>query len=168
MAAPDYVPVTLRDKPRTALPIPPPRQWLAKRPADLDRGQPEGERFGVQGPDQGYALRLAEVLIPKLELAPGEIRADVVAGCLPVALRRAGMFGRAPVIHDLDLAFRVWGFLGGAPAELVEFRKPMFFGAAHEYFKTLEIAYRVPEATLRLTPAQVGQRLASWRELLAA
>lgn len=167
MAAPDYVPVTLRDKPRTALPIPPPRRWTATRPGDLAQGQPTGKLFGAQGPDQGYALRLAERFKGKLVLEEGEVPADVVAGCVAVATRRAGLFGRAPVIGDVDLAFRVWGFLGGAPADLVEFRKDWFFGAAHDYFGTRELAQRLPESTLRLTPAQVAQQ-SNWRVLLSA
>ena len=39
-------------------------------------------------------------------------------GCLNIALKRASMFGRAPVIYDLEFAYSLFGFLGGAPAEL--------------------------------------------------
>ena len=76
--------------------------------------------MGRQGPDQGYALLLARRFADRLELAPDEHAEDAVAGCMVVAMARASLFGRAPVIHDLDLAFTLWGYLGGAPPELVD------------------------------------------------
>lgn len=166
MAAPEYVPVSLPDKPRQTLGMPPSRRWMAKRPADLAGGQPTGRHFGKQGPDQGYALVLARRFEDRLRVAEAEDPDDAVAGCLGVALRRASLFGRAPVIHDLELAYRLWGFLGEAPADLVAYRKPLFAGAAHHYWDQREIVDLVPESTLRLTPAEVGQRLSNWRELL--
>ncbi len=55
-----------------------------------------------------------------------------MAGCTAVALRRASLFGRAPVIHDLRIAFTIWGYLDAAPpAELVELRRPLFEGVAN-------------------------------------
>ncbi len=167
MAAPDYVPVPLSDRPREPLAMPPNRRWKADRPADLQRGQPQGRIMGDPGPDQGYALKLAEIIEPRIVLAAGESVHDAQAGCGAVALRRASMYGRAPVIHDLELAFRLWGFLEGAPADLVDYRRPLFSGAGHHYLRQREIADMVPEATLRMTPAAVAARLGEWRELLA-
>lgn len=168
MSAPDYVPVILADKARTSLPMPPSRRWTATRPADLDRGQPSGPMLGSQGPDQGYALRLAQLFVDRLKLAEGENKADVMAGCVAIAIRRASLFGRAPVIHDLELAFGIWGFLGDAPADLNAYRREWFFGAGHDYWSRREIANQIPEATLRLTPAQAKAKLGNWRELLGA
>ncbi|MDQ4134199.1 MAG: hypothetical protein M3179_13605 [Actinomycetota bacterium] len=166
MAAPDYVPVPLSDKPREPLAMPPNRRWMADRPADLQRGQPRGRHLGKPGPDQGYALKLAELMEPRIVVAAGETIHDAKAGCGAVALRRASIFGRAPVIHDLELAFRLWGFFEGAPADLAEYRRPLFSGASHHYLSQRHIADVVPEATLRLTPATVAARLGEWRELL--
>ena len=45
---------------------------------------------------------------------------------LNLALKRASLFGRAPVVHDLEVAFTIWGFLGAAPPELVALRRPLF------------------------------------------
>ncbi|HUQ62775.1 MAG TPA: hypothetical protein VM121_03360 [Acidimicrobiales bacterium] len=168
MSAPDYVPVILSDKARTSLPLPPSRRWTATRPADLDRGQPSGPMLGSQGPDQGYALRLAQFFVDRLQLVEGEKKGDVMAGCVPIAGRRASLFGRAPVIHDLELAFGMWGYLNDAPSDLIAYRKSFFFGAGHDYWRQREIATQIPEATLRLTPAQAASTLASWRELLGA
>ncbi|MDQ6909649.1 MAG: hypothetical protein M3Z84_02520 [Actinomycetota bacterium] len=168
MSAPDYVPVNLSDKARTSLPMPPSRRWTATRPADLDRGQPSGAMLGTQGPDQGYALRLAQLFVDRLQLVKGESNNDAMAGCLPIAGRRAALFGRAPVIHDLELAFGIWGFLGDAPTDLADYRRERFFGAAHDYWRQREIASQIPESTLRLTPATAMSRLSNWRELVGA
>lgn len=167
MTQPDYVPITPADRVRPVERLPPARDWRAERPADLKGPQPSGGRgLGTQGPDQGYGLLLADRFRPGLVLAEGERADDAAAGCLGVALRRAALFERAPVVYDLELAFTLWGFLGGAPEDLVAYRRPFFVGAAHHYRQRRAIAERVPEATLRLSPAQVGQRLGEWRTLI--
>ena len=109
---------------------------------------------------------LARRFADRLELAPGEHADDAVAGCMVVAMARASLFGRAPVIHDLELAFTLWGYLGGAPPELVAYRTPLFSGASHHYWDQRKIVDKVPESTLRMTPAQVRQKLSDWRSLL--
>ena len=167
MAAPDYVPVPLSDQPRRALDLPPARHWMADRPGDLDRGQPLGPKLGRPGPDQGYALKLADLIRDRVKVAGGEHVDDVLAGAVVVALKRASLFGRAPVMHDVELALRLWGFLDDdPPADLVELRRHLFAGAAHHYWDQRAITDLVPEATLRLTPAQVAERHSDWRSLL--
>lgn len=167
MAQPDYVPLSTADKVRAPERLPVPDAWRPDRPAEL-RGNthPVGDRLGTPGPDQGYALKLARQFDGRLVLATGEHHEDAVAGCVAVAMKRAALFGRAPVIYDLDLAFTLWGFTDGAPADLVAFRSPLFQAAAHHYWDQRGIVDRVPEETLRLTPAQVRERLSSWRELI--
>jgi len=168
MAAPDHVPVPLSEQPRTALAIPPPRRWTANRPADLQGGQPLGPKLGRPGPDQGYALVLADRMKDKVRVTQGEHAADAVAGAVAVALKRASMFGRAPVTQDFEVALKVWGFLDDdPPAELVEARTRLFPGAAHHYWDQQAVADAVPESTLRLTPAEVSKRAPQeWRQLL--
>jgi hypothetical protein len=148
-----------------------PDGWEARRPGDLDDGrQPVGEGLGYQGPDQGYALRLAAHLRPQLVLSDAERVDDVIAGCTAIAMRRAALYGRAPVIHDLRVAFTIWGFLDPAPdAELVAERVRAFAGVAdpHHYEELRALVDSVPEATLRKTPAAVAETYAvSWRALL--
>jgi hypothetical protein len=167
MAAPDYVPPSRADQPRATLPIPPSRRWTATRPGDLQRGQPTGRGMGRQGPDQGYALNLAARFADELRLAPGEHATDVVAGCVAVAMRRASMFGRAPIKADLEFAFGLFAYLDDAPDDLVEFRRRLFKGAAHDYWEQRAIVDGMPEATVRLTPADVRARLSDWRALLS-
>ena len=105
--------------------------WRAERPGELADGPlPAGEGFGHQGPDQGYALRLARRFVPHLALQPGEKAGDVVAGCVAVALKRASLFGRAPVADDLQVAFDHWGYLdAGTPIEVLASRRALFAGA---------------------------------------
>ena len=167
MAAPDYVPVAQGDRPRHALDTPGHGGWTATRPGDLTGRQPAGPYFGKQGPDQGYAMMLVARFHGRLVLTEGEDAHDAEAGCVGVGLARASLFGRAPVVYDLDLAFGLFGFLDTAPADLVEFRRPLFSGASHHYWDQRKIVDLVPESTLRLTPAAVRQRLGEWRTLLA-
>jgi hypothetical protein len=169
VAAPEYVPVSLNELPRLKEAIPPPGHWKADRPADLPaRGQPHGPKFGSPGPYQGYALTLARRFDDRLVLSAGEHKDDIVAGCLGVATKRSSLFGRAPVIYDVELAFTLFGFLSDpAPEYIVEFRKPLFEGARHHYWDQRQISDLVPDATLRLTPQQVRERLSQWREQLS-
>src|SRR4051794_10608821 len=171
MAAPEYVPVKPMDDVR-AYESPPrrPDSWMAQRPGDLKTGQPRGPRFGNPGPDQGYALVLAHRLRDDLQLQQGESADDAIHGCVMVALKRASLMGRAPVIHDLRIAFTVWGFLdGAADAQLVELRKTFFASVAvagHDEERR-RIVNAVKESTLRKAPDAVKTAYAvDWRSLL--
>ena len=130
---------------------------------------PAGPGLGNQGPDQGYLLKLAEGFEDPIVLGLGERIEDVMAGCCAVALRRASLFGRAPVMNDLRLALELFGFLGVADEEQVSWRRRMLAGAAghHGYQVKLRLADLVPESTLRSTPAAVAEsRAENWRTLL--
>jgi hypothetical protein len=167
MTQPEYVPITPEDRIRPVLRLPAPRRWKPDRPAEIRGGiRPSGPWMGTPGPDQGYALILAQRFADRLVLTEGERFEDAVAGCLGVALRRASMFDRAPVIHDWEVAFGVWGFLGGAPDDLVAYRRPLFQATAHDYWAQRAISDRVPDATLRLAPPQLTSRLHDWRGLI--
>lgn len=169
MTQPDYVPVASADRIRPMDHLPVPLSWRSTRPGEaLDPVPPKGRAFGSAGPDLGYGLKLARMLAPKLQVPAGEHRADAVAGCFAVGAKRASMFGRAPVIFDMELAYTLWGFLGDAPTELIEFRKPLFMGAAHEYQGQRRIVDLVKEATLRMTVAQVKAHLSDWKDLIAS
>ena len=171
MAAPDYVPVSPQDRPRRATQMPPPERWWLGRPGDFVQTiarQPEGPGLGDPGPNGGYALRLARLLRDRVHLQPGESWEDVEAGCVGVAMRRAAIFGRAPVVWDLEVAFGAWGYLmADPPADLVETRQHVFQAAAHDYWDVRRIVDCVAESTLRLTPADVAAKVSSdWRSLL--
>jgi len=164
---PSFVPIVEADQVRRSYQLEVPAAWTTSRPSEV-RGthQPSGVSLGSPGPDQGFALKLARRFEDRLVLAPGEHAEDVIVGCTAVAMRRAARFGRAPLIHDLTLAFTLWGFLGGAPDDLVAARGPLFRSAAHDYQVQRTIADSVPEHTLRLTPEAVADQLGAWRELI--
>jgi hypothetical protein len=174
MAAPRFAPVPPTEQVRAyASPEHVPDPWLADRPGEIDGPQPSGALLGTQGPDQGYALVLARRLAPEVRLQPGDKLDDAVRGSLGIALRRASMFSRAPVIHDLTVAFTMWGWFDEQPpAELVERRRQLFQGVgnvAHHYVEARAIVDLVPESSLRLAPAAVQSQYPSrWRELTGA
>ena len=173
MAAPRFAPTDVLDEVRVyASPDVVPDPWTNDRPGDIDGLHPAGERLGYQGPDQGYGLMLARRLQTKLHLTGGVSADDAVRGCLNIALRRASLFGRAPVIHDLMIAYTMWGFFDAdPPRDLVERRAALFtgIGNVHHYAEGRVVADLVPESTLRSTPQQVSQRYPhEWRALTGA
>ena len=94
-----------------------------------------------------------------MHLEPGRDWKDVAAGAASVALKRASLFGRAPVVHDLTVAFGVWGFLDDDPdGDLL--------GAASQRLRRASatrpttcacgtVVDAVPAETLRLTHSKV-------------
>lgn len=170
MSAPSYVPTEVLSP--ASYDSPPRRgdSWFAARPGELADGQPADERLGTPGPDQGYAYRLVGQFAGRVFLAAGEHHDDVVAGVVAVATKRSGLYGRAPVVHDLTVAFGVWGFLDEAPApELVALRRTLFEGcrSSHHYAHRRAVADAVPAATLRRPHGEVlAAHAADWRSLL--
>lgn len=170
MAAPEYVPLTPL-KPVRGYQSPPrrPDSWRPDRPGDSDVGYDRGNLLGSQGPDQGYVYVLARRFQGQLQLAADEREEDALAGASAVALKRASLFGRAPVLADLTVALTVWGFLGDASPDLIAFRQPLFAEVAHphHYVALRRVVDMVPEAVLRRTPDDVAAAHRSdWRSLL--
>ena len=175
MAAPKFAPVSPTDVVRTyESPEYVPDAWSPDRPAEIQGRQPEGARLGYQGPDQGYVLTLSERFRNRIIVTLGESVNDAIRGCINIGLRRASLFGRAPVVHDLTIAFTIWGWLdGAASADLVARRSALFEGVAntnHHYTEGRLIADLVPESTLRLTPeaATTAYATGKWRDLTGA
>ncbi len=171
MAAPEYVP----SAPTTQKHYRSPRQrdgaWFATRPGETFGSEPSaGTRLGAHGPDQGFALTMTKLFDSKLHLADGEHREDVHAGCVGVATKRASQFHRAPVVHDLRIAYTLFGFLDENPApELVAFRRDLFAEVHYSfhYFERRAIADLVSDEVLAQTPDQVATRYrADWKDQL--
>ena len=118
MAAPKFSPVAPLDDARGyESPDHVPDAWTADRPAEL--AGPPAERRPARLPGARPGLRpLAGRPAPAR--GPSCSRAsrvdDALSGCTAVALRRASLYGRAPVIHDLRIAFTIWGFFDADPA----------------------------------------------------
>jgi hypothetical protein len=171
MAAPEFVPTQPARQVRSY--ASPPRRagsWLADRPGELNGRQPVGEQLGTPGPDQGYALTLAERFVGKLTLTAGEHEADALAGAAGVAMKRSALFGRAPVIHDLTVGLTIWGFLDpAADRDLVEIRREWFeeVHLAMHYTARQRIVDAAPEPVLRLTHQKIIERYRTdWRACL--
>ena len=145
------------------------RTWSADRPGDVfTDGQPEGDLFGSQGPDQGFAIKLARSFEDELTLTNNENPDDVIAGCVAVALKRASAFGRAPTVHDLRCAFSIFGYLSNADPELVAVREKLFEEVAHphHYTERRAIVDAVPTEFLRQPHQQILATTTDWRSIL--
>ena len=165
---PDFVPVLPPDRVRPSDSLATPERWTQDRPADLaELRQPEGARFGATGPDLGYGLKLAKRFEDRLVLQPGESAHDAVAGAFACGAKRSAGFGRAPVIYDMEWAYGLWGYLGDAAPELVEWRVPLLRGASHGYWHQRQVVDSIRADTFRLTPAQVRQAVTGpgWEQL---
>jgi hypothetical protein len=171
MTQPSFVPIAEADQVRPARQLHVPGAWSPSRPAEIRVPvRPSGPGMGTPGPDQGFALRLGHRFADRLRLAGDESAEDATVGCALLAARRAALFGRAPSVHDLAVAFSLWGFLGDAPADLVAARRRAFQSVAHHYDVQRALVDQVPEASLRLTPAEVEARVAEgdWSTLVGA
>lgn len=171
MGAPDYVPTDPTARVRSySSPPRRPGSWSPDRPGDLDGRQPYGERLGVPGPDPGYTLKLAARFEPTLQLHDREDPEDVLAGAAAIAMKRAGLFGRAPISVDVELGLVVWGFLdANVDEELVELRRSWFeeIHTRHHYMQRRRVADAVPAELLRRRPAEVKAAYSEgWRNCL--
>jgi len=145
------------------------RVWSADRPGDVFAdGQPKGSLLGSQGPDQGFAIKLARTFEADLVLTDKEGVDDVVAGCVAVALKRASAFGRAPTVHDVRCAYNIFGFLSEADPELVAVRHKLFEEVAHphHYTERRQIVDAVPTEFLRQPHTAIIEQAADWQSIL--
>jgi len=168
MAVDPYVPPSPADAPRSKEKVPPARGWKAVRPGDLPSQRPKGHLFGSPGPDAGYALVLAGRFRDKLDLGWQEHVDDALAVGTAIGMKRAALFGRAPILADIELGLSVLGYLGGAPEDLANWRRDRVRDGRHSYARQREVADAVPDATLRLKASEVRAQLANWRALLSA
>jgi hypothetical protein len=164
VAQPDYVPIISSDRIRPSSRLQVPASWEQDRPAEiLSLRQPEGGSFGATGSDLGFGLKLAHRVGARAVLSEGEHLADVVVGCFGCGTRRSSYFHRSPVIYDMDWAFTLWGFMEGAPEDLIAFRRPLFAGVAEDYDRQREIVGRVTDEVVRLSHTEVKANLTKWR-----
>ena len=120
MAAPKFAPAGPLESQYYSSPDVVPDPWSPERPGVVEGLQPVGRRLGAQGPDQGFALKLARRKGASVHTTLPLNREDAIRGCLTIALRRASLFSRAPMVHDVDIAFTIWGFYDERPpADLV-------------------------------------------------
>lgn len=171
MGAPEHVSTDPRAEVRSY--ASPPRRnapWLADRPGELTGPQPEGERLGTPGPDQGYALTLAKRFADRLQLNTGEELSDVLAGAAAIAMKRSGSYGRAPILRDVEAGLTVWGFLDATPdPELVDIRRAWFeeIHQSHHYSELRRVADAVRTEMLERPFDDIEVAYAdNWRSVL--
>ncbi len=167
-----FVPEQLENEPRQlpnlapGVKIPPARSWRADRPGDLPVGQPHGKLLGSPGPNVGYALKLVELRRDALVLAPHEHADDALAVIAEIAMKRAAEYGRAPVMHDVDVAIELLGYLGDADPEYVTWRVHAVEGAHHTYRERRALVDAIPIDVLRLAPSVIGEHVGEARQAL--
>lgn len=176
MATDPFVPERLDEEPRQepnlppGVKMPPARAWLANRPGDLPNGQPHGKLLGSPGPNVGYALTLANRLRNRFALARHEHAADAVAVVAEIAMRRAALFGRAPVITDVEVGMQIMGYTGDADADadFVEWRVRAVQGAQHNYYERRALVDATPVDIIRLAPSALPAQVDEARQALRA
>lgn len=169
VAAPSFVPLIPGSSKHYESPPRRAGSWGADRPGDLAHLPSTGYGLGQPGPGQGYALKLVKAYQEEVRLTSGERWEDAAAGAVVVALKRASLFGRAPVKADLEIAFRIWGFLDDAPADLLKVRQDAFshIDNSHNYTEARRLADSVYANALCQSAEEVAAAHTSdWRSLI--
>ncbi len=157
MSQPKFSPIAQSAEVRQSYHLGVPQPWCFSRPAELTRDYSPNYRTGMgdTGPDQGFAIKLAKKLSDRVVLSEDEDLHDVLAGMVAIALRRASLFGRAPVISDVLLAGKLFGYFADTRAELLIHRKELFSGIAHDKYKERILVASIPENALLADPEAV-------------
>ena len=169
-----FVPERLEDEPRQepnlppGVKMPPARSWVADRPGDIPAGWPSGKLLGSPGPNVGYALTLANRARDRFVLAPHERAEDAIAVVAEIAMRRAALFGRAPVMPDIEFGMRIMGYTGDAPSRFVDWRVRAVRGTDHDYSERRTLVDAIPVDVLRLVPSALPEHLQEARDALRA
>lgn len=168
MTQPDYVPLAPGTRLRDFDELENPGSWTANRPSELaplkGSAAKQGKFLGTPGPDSGFALKLTRIALDEIELSASEDHSDIMKVISAVAIKRAALFSRAPVIHDVRFALKLFGFgnADNTPDDLVKFRKEIMAGSGHNYFKVRKTLELISLETLNLTAAELN--LSRWRE----
>lgn len=166
MPQPRFVPHSSPVAPILEGVLPPARTKKPSRVATIaDVQWPSGGAFGSQGPDQGYVLRLARDFLATLRLDAQDNTEDILAVTSGVALRRASLLGRAPMIEDVTHAFAIWGIQPPGAEALTTFRRQLFSGASHDGLRARAAVALVRDDALALAGDVVKSREDTWRSL---
>lgn len=144
--------ITDGEKPRPVLQPPPAGRWRPSlRPGMITAPDqvPAGGRFGMIGPDAGYALRI----LSGASLPDPDPDLKAVLGALMVA--RAAAAGRAPVQEDLEVALILCGYGYEAPDEVVERRRRWVEAVHHDLRPGETVLAEVDRDLLLEKPDQV-------------
>lgn len=146
------------ERPRTTLQPPPARRWRPdiKPGIPTSPGQvPEGGRFGRYTPDGGYGLRL----VNSIELPDDD--SDLRAVLAALTMARAGIWGRAPIMEDVEVALALCGYGFDAPAEVIERRGRWIEATSHDVRPGQTAVAEVGRHLISLKPEEVRRALSS-------
>lgn len=169
MSVPEYVPVGFADRVRqleSEVPALPTRRVPREHPGGPSSGS-FGRLQGRPAPDAGYALSLVRRFAGQVALAPGEDERDALAAGAVLGMARAGHFGRGPTIHDVRVGLELLGYLGGAPEDLVVWRRRALQNIHQDPFLQLQLLGADPKV-LEMCPGDAAGLLGDWRRLLPA
>jgi len=164
---PQFVPITPSAQVRPSIATPH-TTHVVGRPSETRRpAGPFTRGFGSPGPDQGFAMKLVKRLSSTLQLTSGEEVHDVEIGSALLASRRAGLFGRAPSIYDVQAALALFGYTeAGIDTALVAHRTARFQAVGHSWESQRALIDSVPEDLLRLSAGEIDSSVR--RRLLAS
>lgn len=169
-----YIPARLEDEPRQetnlapGVKLPAANAWRADRPGDLEAGQPSGALLGSPGPNVGYALTLVERIKDRIVVAPHERVEDAMGVIAEIAMKRAALFGRAPVMADIEVARALLGYDGNVPEDFAEWRVRAVHDANHDYVRRRSLIDAVADDVLRLTSSAFAAQVPRAQEGLRA
>ena len=133
---------------------------VAREPRVTDE---HGRRIRVWELVLRYALLLADLAEEVLE--PQERRNDAECAIATIAMRRAGLVGRAPLIEDLALARTLLAYDGNGPTDFTRWRAHSLSGIAHDP----ELTRRLGDVALlaaELPNPPDGDAVGKWRDAL--
>ncbi len=151
MAQPNFAPIKSDNKVSEIQKLNSPNEWKSVRPGELKNkvNLEKKSRFGNPGPDQGYAMVLFKRFTDDIRLSKEEDIHDVQAGVVAIAMKRAAIFGRAPVNKDIEFALNKFDFLKDIKSDAVKKRRETFKSAGHEYSKRQDIADMIDEDEMK-------------------
>lgn len=157
MTQPKFAPIGIEDEVRPIYRLEVPRQWVPHRPGDFDP-RTVREETGA-GPDQGYLALLAERFVDAIVLGPGEHRDDALAGAIAIGMARASLFGRAPVLKDVEYALRALGYFLQQSPDLVKKRAELVGGVAHDLWRRKELVAMFTDDLLRMPAEKAAEQI---------
>jgi hypothetical protein len=107
-------------------------------------------------------LRLAREVVADLALAAGEQREDAVWAIATVAMRRAGVVGRAPIIHDVLFADALLAYDDPDELECAVLRARLLCGVAHDPDLRQWLSDAV-NAAAEVSVRSTAEAIARWR-----
>ncbi len=121
-----------------------------------------GPGFGLPCPDAGYALFLAAHSVEHLVLEFGDGRDDAKCAIATIAMRRAGMLGRAPLLQDVEIGRTLLAYEQPTDVDFARWRAGWIRGIAHDD----DLRQRLADAALptaALSPPLDADAVSGWR-----